>query len=255
MIDKNIKGLFVLLRCESLKLWRMTMSYPLNAVVGLGSIIVIAALGMFGISAVFEDTQYFYCLLFAPILTNSIASISNSYKFDTMIGAIDQVATSTFGLRRVFFARYCLDYVISVLPTVLLLVMGSFIMDITVNVLYSLLTIVLIFFSGYYIGLLLYGLVIVYKKIDSISGALNAIIIALAILISVIGVEKLDFWVYLVPFSSYMILPSLPFNAGFSNCLTFGLFLGNLTFSCLIAKISYAKLYDTARNLGTIGQY
>lgn len=250
-----MKDFFILCKNEIKKLVQMTVSYPLNIAISVITFVGISIAVLFGISSIFHDSLNFYSLLFSPLVFGCISSMSNSYKFDTMIGAVEQVANSRFGLHKVLFARYCIDCVISIVPTAALMLITSLIFDYSLSILWLLLTFVVMFAECYFLGIILLGLVLVFRKVDSVFTIINLVITSSMLAAMVKGVDHLSPLLYIIPFSNIAIMPAFPFSSDRISASSVIMLILNIILSSIMAYFIYHKLYRKSLKLGTIGQY
>lgn len=250
-----MKDFLILCKNEIRKMLQMTVSYPLNIAISVLTFIGITVAVLFGISSIFHDSLNFYSLLFSPLAVGCISSMSNSYKFDTMIGAVDQVANSRFGLHKVLFARYCIDCVLSIIPTAALMIITSLVFDFSLNIMWLCLTFAVLYAECYFLGIILLGLVLVFRKVDSVFTILNLVITSSMLAALVKGVDHLSPLLYLIPFSNIAIMPAFPFSSGQIPASSVFMLVLNIVFSSAIAYFIYQKLYKKSLKLGTIGQY
>ena len=248
-----MKKFFVLFFNELKKLFIMTCSYPLNVVVNILTAMGISIASLCGINMLVEDLSQFYCLLFMPIVIGCVSSYSNSYKFDTMIGVIEQISNCKYGLHNILFVRYCVDCVLSLFSTFFLIMVAKIIFSMDINIMLIIISILILFVGCYFIGLVLFGIIMVFRKIDSIFSFINIIITGAVLYVMVIGISNVTKALYVVPFFYMIVIPSIPFQyATFVDLL---MILINAMFSNIFAYYIYKKLFEKARELGTIGQY
>lgn len=250
-----MKGFVRLYKSELVKMFRMTKSYPLNAVVSLVTFLGISIAVLLFVSVFFEDSIEFYCLLFSPMIIGCVSSVSNSYKFDTMIGVVEQIASSDYGLNKVLFARYSIDCTMSIIPTVFLLLLIKVFFSAKINLLFVLVSILGLFIGCYFLGLILYGLALAYRKIDSIYGIVNIIIASSMLSVMTTGIEDVPKHIFLIPFFYVVALPSFPFSSENITVFTLVMITVNAILSNIAAYYIYKKLFNKARKNGTIGQY
>lgn len=250
-----MKEFFALCRKELKKLYQMTISYPLNIIISIMSFVAISVVLLFGMSSIFNDSFQFYSLLFSPVVIGCVSSMSNSYKFDTMIGAVEQIANSRFGLHKVLFARYCIDFMVSILPSIALMIITRFFFSFPFNLVLTLITFVVLFVECYFLGIILLGLVLVYRKVDSIFSIVNFLLSASMLAVLLVGVNNIPLISYFIPFSNIAVFPAIPFSQENVSALSVVMLILNIIASSFVAFIVYKKLYKKSLKLGTIGQY
>ncbi|MEL4228922.1 UNVERIFIED_CONTAM: hypothetical protein PGM82_12590, partial [Staphylococcus pseudintermedius] len=145
--------LYYLTKNEFLKIFRLFYSYKLNLVfqtiislIGLGIVIL-------GVKKIFGNPEGFYSVLLIPTIGNAISSLGNAYKFDNLIGVTEQIFTSYISIFKINIARYLINYLLSIVPSVLLVFISYMFFEFTINNYYLIISFILIGVICYYISL------------------------------------------------------------------------------------------------------
>ncbi|EIQ3872082.1 hypothetical protein PGM86_12205 [Staphylococcus pseudintermedius] len=246
--------LYYLTKNEFLKIFRLFYSYKLNLVfqtiislIGLGIVIL-------GVKKIFGNPEGFYSVLLIPTIGNAISSLGNAYKFDNLIGVTEQIFTSYISIFKINIARYLINYLLSIVPSVLLVFISYMFFEFTINNYYLIISFILIGVICYYISLTLWSVSLLFRDIDSLNTILNIIIVGS--LLSVVFLDDNYLWIFqFIPFSCIIIISTLPFEIFDLSLQLYILTTMNYILSIIICIITTNKLYILSKKKGTIGMY
>lgn len=233
----------------------MLKSYKVNFYITIFVFIGTSIIGAMCIKQFFFKPLNFFSLLMVPIITSGCNSFSNSYKFDTMIGVIEQIWNSTYGIFRILLARYCVDFIMSISPTIFLIILGKHFFSFHVHIIMLIIVLAVLFISCASISLLLLGIILIYRNISSIEAIMNFLVPLLLIIVMVAGLDRIPYFIMLLPFSSIFILPSLPFLSELPNMYLIITIVVNSFISVFLSIIIFKHCYIVCRKIGTIGLY
>lgn len=244
-----------LIKNEVYKNMKMFFSYPINAI---GQIILFflgSTLILLSLRLIFSDSITFYNFLFLPIISSSISSLSNSYKFDNLIGVTDQLYSSKAGLEKIYFTRYCIEFLFLIIPTILLIMLARGFFYFEFKLLTFIGTLIILFFGCYFLGKALLGLNFLYRNVESITQIINILISGLFLLLIFQSHTVFDWYIFLIPFLFLVYVPSLPFGILNANIGVLLLLIANFSLSCTLTYFVYKKIFFLSKKRGTIGLY
>jgi ABC-2 type transport system permease protein len=240
-----------LLVAEIRKSLQFLKSYPLDFIGSSFSFILVILAIIFGVYKLGYKGNVVDLVVF-PMALSLSGTPSSSLREDIAIGTFEQVFNSSYDIAEVLLCRSLVTFILSLPMTFIILLLAKMLIDSSINLFSFSLIILFTLINGISVGMVLAGLVIVYRKIDSL---FNLMYLALLFEFVFISTRSLSLYkviiTILIPFGS-IILVGLGKNL--SNMIYLAAVLNTLIWIFLSYTL-YTVMYNYSRKSGKLGWY
>lgn len=241
-----------LFRIEIKKSIRLLKNYPLDFIGNTISFIVVIMGIILGVYNIGNNSNISGLVVF-PLLLTLVGTPSNSLREDVELGVFDQVFNSNYTIAEVLICRSLVSYIMSLLPTsIILALVKIFLVDTNIHLTVFLLIILLVLVNGISIGMVLVGLTMMYRKIGSLLNLIYLLVLAELIIpfSHFLPIYKIIFEI-VAPFGSIVSIVQAT-NITFENFLVATI---NTFIWLFIGDILYKKMYNYSRVNARLGTY
>lgn len=249
---------FRLFKIEIYKNFKESMAYPLEFILNTLIFLTVFTAIMFGINKIGDKSQILSFSL-VPIITTVVIIGAQGIRTDIQIGVFEQIYNSYYSLPELIITRTLVS-VLFTLPIwfVMIFIANIIFCSANLNILFLIIDLLLVIITGISLSMILVGLLLMFKKLDSIFNILNILLIievGLPFLTLTDITQKIIYIV--VPFSGAIACiqsitnKSIDFNS--NNILLISI-LNTIIYSVL-SVILYKYFYNKTKKKGALGAY
>ncbi|MDR3596031.1 hypothetical protein [Clostridium sp.] len=253
-----LKRYFRLLKIEVYKNFKDSMAYPLEFILNTLIFITVFTAIMFGINKIGDKSQILSFSL-VPIITTVVIVGAQSIRTDIQIGVFEQIYNSCYSIPELIIIRTLVS-ILFTLPIwfVMIFIANSIFCSVNLSVLFLITNLVLVIVTGISLSMILVGLLLRFKKLDSIFNILNILLIievGLPFLALTEVTQKIIYMI--VPFSGTIACMQSFLNKAatfnFNNILLISIL--NTLIYAILSIILYRYFYNETKKNGTLGVY
>lgn len=254
----RLKKYFRLLKIEIYKNFKDSMAYPLEFVLNTLIFIAVFTAIMFGINKIGDKSQILSFSL-VPIITTVVIIGAQGIRTDIQIGVFEQIYNSYYSLPELVITRTLVSIVFT-LPIwfVMLFIANSIFCSVNLSILFLIVNLLLVIVTGISLSMILIGLLLRFKKLDSIFNILNILLIIEVGLPFLTLTEITQKIIYvIVPFSGIIAciqsISSTAATFNSNNILLVSIL--NTVIYVVLSMILYRYFYNETKKKGALGVY